>query len=374
MLAIVFIPLGVYLESQYPQQKPAEIAGLKLGDTVMPGTDVIDENKIRKVPVVSNIHYIIDYAEEGRFGELLEALLTGIVRTPIAKITGDNISRYGISTNYTGPGMLAVKANKLIVKAPDNFIWGYKTTYTYGVKTDNGLEILENNKTVKTVSYDDINNNSVPTQYKSADVIKKWYKDARKNETIGLEYSLTSFNDGRNTVVPSKIKEYFGQEVVDYMGDYQVSSPIMVYMHSYTESTISKSYTNLGSFPELNDAARSYNARAFAQAWNGTIVPPHTTISGKETVGFTSSRDPEAPGGSASHGMCPPSRVLRGIVTSAGLPRPYGITWAHNAIPFGIYFSDISVTNTADYPVRVEMWTTNSGYQIYGKLVKYSPN
>lgn len=364
------------MEAVYPAQTPQEITSMEIGDTVLPGTDVVDDSKIRNVPVILHPQYLVDYAQDKRYMDVLRAILTGTVQTPIAELTSGSVSRYGIAQGFEGPGMLLVENNTLVVAAPDNFIWGFKTPYSYAVKTDTGIKIVENNKTVKEISYDQINNDTFPHNYLAVSYIKRWYKNHDVGDKIAIDYGISQFSDGRNMVPPSKIVDYFGEDVKDYLENYPNASPIMVYMHDYNNITASSAVSYLGSYPQYGDIARAYNARQFAKAWNNTIIPPHTTSSGKETIGFESIADPEAPGGSATHGTCPPARALRAVVWDAGFPLPTGMTGEYHAVLFGFSPSTgIKVTNTGDYPVKIIMWTTGSGgsTMIYAKLIRFEP-
>lgn len=358
-------------------QEPQEITSMAIGDTVIAGMDVVDDSKIRKVPIISHLSYLAEYAKDSRFNELIESLLTGVVKTPISQITSGSVSRSGVAQGFEGPGMLTVSAGKLVVQSPNTFIWAFKTPYTYGVKTDKGLAIKENNKTIKVVSYDNINNNSVPHDYVSVSILKRWYLDADEDDKIAIDYGLSNFSDGRNNVTPSEIKKFFGESVVTYLENYPNGSPVMAYMHGYNSTKIASSVSYLGSYPALNDAKRAYNAKSFARAWNGTIIPPNTTSSGKETVGFTESTDPTAPGGAAAHGTCPPARALRAVAADAGFPLPTGMTWEYHAVLFGYNpATGIKVTNTGDNPVQIVMWTTGSATntKIYAMMIKLAPN
>ena len=377
LLAVVLTPLGMYMEGFYPPQKPEDITSMNIGDTVLPGMDVVDDGKIRKVPVLSHTEYLIDYAKDLRVIDIIDSVITGVVRTPIAQITSGSVSRYGVAQGFEGPGMLKVNAGKLVVQAPGNFIWGYKTPYTYGIKTKDGLKIVEGGKTLKTVAYDDISNDTVPHDYLSSNRTKRWYLKSDEGDKVALDYALSYFNDGRNMVSPSQIKKYFGESVQEYMENYPNGSPIMAYMHSYTEETSSSAVSFLGSYPQYDDSKRAFNARAFAASWNGTIIPPNTRSSGKETVRFTASRDPHAPGGYASHGSCPPARALRAVSSDAGFPLPSGMTWEYHAVLFGFNpATGIKVNNTGKYPVKIIMWTTGSGggTKIYARMVRLVPN
>lgn len=370
-------PFGNVMSNYYPLQGPTEIIDLKLGDTVVAGMDIVDDSKIRKVPVLYNPEYLVDYIKDMRFYDFIEAFITGTVKTPIGRITDDTISKYGTAQGFNGPGVLAIKENKLVVNPPSDFVYGYKTPYTFGVKTKDGLQIVEGKQVLKVVPYDQISNDTIPHDYVSANGVKKWFSGAGNGERITLGYAIANFNDGRNLITPENIKTFFGDGVINYMENYPSGLPILVYAGSVTEKVIGTGGDSLGSFPEYNDAIREHNSREFVKAWNGTIIPPHTTSSGKETVGFGRSPDPHAPGGWASHGVCPAARALRGAVSGAGFGLPTGLNWGEYAVNFGFSPAvDVKVTNTKDYPVKIVMWTEGSGpgMSIHAKVIGLIPN
>ncbi len=369
-------PLGNAMENYYPQQGPTEITALSVGDTVLPGTSVVDDKKIRKVPILYNPEYLVDYIKEVNFIDFIDALLTGTVKTPIGRITDKSISNSGIAQGFNGPGILVVKDEKLTVTPPGAFVYGYKLPYVFGIKTKDGLEIKEGTKTTKVVSSSQINNDTIPHDYIRVTSVKKWYNQAKIGERITLGYAISNFNDGRSLVTPENIKTFFGDDILTYMEHYPSGMPILVYMSPVTEKVIGSNGDSLGSFPEYNDAIREQNSRAFVEAWNGTIIPPHTTSSGKETVGFGRSTDPHAPGGWASHGVCPAARALRGSISQAGFGLPTGLTWGEYAVQFGFNPAvDVKVTNNRDYPVKIVMWTSGSGpgMSIHSKVIEYKP-
>lgn len=369
-------PFGNAIDDYYPVQGPTEITSLVLGDTVLSGMHVVDESKIRKVPLLYHPEYLLDYINEMKFNDFIDSLLTGTVKTPIGKITSNSISKNGTAQGFNGPGILAVTDNKLTITPPGTFVYGYKTPYTYGIKTKDGLEIKEGKNTIKTVPYDQINNDTVPHNYVTVTNIKKWFNNNGVGERIALDYAIARFNDGRNLVVPSNIKTFFGNDVVIYMKNYASGLPVLVYMGPVTEKVIGSNGDSLGSYPQYDDSIREQNSREFVEAWNGTIIPPHTTSSGKETVGFGRSPDPHAPGGWASHGVCPAARAMRGSVSQAGFGLPTGLTWGEYAVQFGFNpATDVRVTNNRDYPVKILMWTSGSGpgMSIHSKVVEYIP-
>jgi hypothetical protein len=375
LLAAAMYPFGNATADYYPPQEPTEITSLSLGDTVVSGMDVVDESKIRKVPLLYNPEYLMDYINDEKTADLIYALLTGTVKTPIRKITGSAISQYGIAQGFEGPGVLAIDENKLTVNPPGIFVYGYKSAYVFGVKTKEGLKIKEGTNTIKVVPYDQISNDTVPHAHVSARSIKKWFKNSGIGERITLDYAIINFNDGRNRVTPRNIQKFFGSDVVNYMKHYPAGSPVLVYARNVTKTVIGSNRDSLGSYPEFNDAIREHNAREFVEAWNGTIIPQHTTSPGKETVRFGRSPDPRAPKGWATHGACPPARVLRDAVTQAGFGLPVGLTWDKYAIPLGVNIIDIKVRNNRNYPVKILMWTSGTGPDmgIYAKVIAFMP-
>jgi hypothetical protein len=167
-----------------------------------------------------------------------------------------------------------------------------------------------------------------------------------------------------------------GMKTVDYANEYPTGSPILLYAGNYTEQAGEAYGTDLGSHPEYGDSIREVNARQFVDAWNGTVIPPQTSASGKDYVYFESASDAQAPGGSAAHGVCPSARALRSAVTSEGFDLPVGMCWDEDAVLFGYNpAQDITVFNNYSYPVKINMWTEGegTGMGIYSQIVRYVP-
>ncbi len=382
-VALIILIIGISyvgntIEGYVPPQNPQEITSISIGDTVVAGMDVIDDSKIRKVAFLYHPSYLNELFQTGNYLQAITGLLTGSIETPVSEFIGANISPQGIAQGFEGPGFLSVQGQQLVVTAPQTFVWGYKTVYTVGVKTANGLELRtggKNGKVVKVISESDINNDTIPHDYVSVNTTKKWYSNADTGDYITLDYSLTGFNDGRNQVTPENIKKFFGQGVVNYIKNYPLGSPIMAYNGSHTETTVASYSESLGSYPEYGDAARSYNARQFATGWNGTIIPPGTSSSGKLNIGYQPIADVNATstGGYATHGVCPAARSLRGAVTSLGLGLPSGMAWGELAVPYGVSPTEgIKVYNSMNYPIKIIMWTegSDSSTVIYTRIVK----
>ena len=375
IIICVMGPFSVLTVNDITDENLDDIAKLKVGSTVLNDTDVIEDSNIRRYPTVTNLGYVLEGITQINLIGVFLSLSTGTVNVPISQLVGEGISDSGIA-NVDGPGKLVIENKKISVKSPKNFLWGISVPYTYAVKTETGINIVENNKTTKTVSGNDINNNTVPHEFISSEEISDWYKKADLGDKLAIEFGLNYFNDGRNFLSPTEIKHFFGEEIYNYLSSYPLNSPILVYKHNYKEKPIQEFFSYLGSYPEYNDASRAYNAKQFVNAWNNTIIPPGTTSSG-QSIDFATSRDPKAPGGGASHGVCPPARALRASVLEQDFPLPIGMNLDHEAVRYGFNPSTgIKITNTGKYPVKIIMWTEGEGTSmvIYSRMIEIVPN
>ena len=368
-------PFSAITVNDVSDENIAEIVKLKTGSTVLKGTDVIEDSNIRRYPTVTNLDYLLDYIIQINILGLFLSISTGTVNIPISEFVEEGISDSGIA-NVDGPGALVVENNKVSVKVPNNFLWGTSTPYTYAVKTEDGLSIVENNKTIKSISEKDINNDTVPHDFLTLEDILTWHKKADIGDKLAIEYGLSNFSDERNSLSPTEVKYFFGEEIYDYIANRPLNVSTLVYAQNYKEKSGETFISYLGSYPEYDDSGRAYNAKQFANAWNNTIIPPGSTSSGK-AIEFTSSRDPKAPGGGASHGVCPPARALRAAILNQDFPLPTGMNWDFEAVLYGFNPSTgIKVTNTGDVPVKIVMWTEGEGTSIviYSKIVELVPN
>jgi hypothetical protein len=380
ILILIILTVGMFsfsntVNAYVPAQSPTEIASVNVGDTVYNGDNVVSSSKIRKVPVIYNPKYLIDDLKDNQYNDFLTAIATGSVETPINEITGSNISRSGNAIGYNGPGVVVVTSGKLDVEPPANFVWGIKTPYTTAVKTSTGINILTLNKTVKNVSAGDIGNSTVPTNYVTALALKQWYKNSQIGDSIGLDYSLTSFNDGRNMIKPNQIRTLLGNDTIKYMSEYPSGAPVMIYNSATHQNIIGSGNSVLGYYAEYDNSLREQNARTFVKGWNNTIVPPHTWATGKDDVSFTGVYDPTV-SGYPSHGACPPGRALRAAVMEAGCPLPSGMSSGYLSVTLNVNpSSEIKVYNPTNYPLKIVIWTVGSGtgMQIFAQAIQYTP-
>lgn len=376
-LVILLAVFNAVNSAPYTAQSVTDEYNLPIGQSMFENQSILGQRDPIQVPLIADVgflsHQLLAFDIQG----LLMSLSSGIVPFDFTTISSEGIDSYGNVVDVKGPGYLTFEGDKLAVKEPDNYVWGYSVPYKWLVKTENGVDVVENGTVIQSVPVDQIKDLDFSNDYYNNNTIVSWYNyDASNGSTFTLEKGMAGFSDGRNNISSDEVPHIFGQDVVDYAAEYPTGSPILLYSGNYTEQAGEVYGTSLGSHPEYGDSIREVNARQFVEAWNGTVIPPNSTSSGKDYVYFESASDASAPGGSASHGVCPSARALRAAVTSEGFDLPVGMTWDEDAVLFGFNpAQDITVTNNHDYPVMIKMWTEGSGtgMGIYGQIIRYVP-
>ena len=377
VLSALFIVFNAVNGTPYTAQSVTEDYNLPIGQSMFENQSILGQRSQIELPLLSHAGFLTHQILALDIQGILKSLSTGIVPFDFSTVSSEGIDSYGNVVDVEGPGFLTFEGDKLAVKSPDNYVWGYSAPYKWLVKTANGVDVVENGTVIKSVPVDDIKNLEFSNEYYNNDTIVSWYNyDASEGSIFTLEKGMVGFSDGRNNISSSDVPVIFGQDVVDYAAEYPTGSPILLYSGNYSEQAGEVYGTSLGSHPEYGDSIREVNARQFVEAWNGTVIPPNSTSSGKDYVYFESATDASAPGGSAAHGVCPSARALRAAVTAEGFDLPTGMTWDENAVLFGFNPArDITVTNNHDYPVMIKMWTEGegTGMGVYGQVVRYIP-
>ena len=167
---------------------------------------------------------------------MLISLTTGAVPFDFTTVSGEGIDSYGRAEGIEGPGYLTFEGDKLSVKGPDTYVWGYSAPYKLLCKTDTGVDVIEGDKVIQSVPVDQIKNLNYSNDYYNNDTIVSWYNyDASVGSTFTLEKGMVGFSDGRSDISSDEVPFVFGQDVVDYAAEYPTGSPILLYMGNYTE-------------------------------------------------------------------------------------------------------------------------------------------
>lgn len=379
-LLLITVLISGVMASSYTTNNNQTTLMFHNGSTVQSGDTLLDPANMQKVPLAADISNIIRPLTKYQILTTYLSLITGTAPKDIIKDSTYIEGNGEISDDLKGPGTVIIdKDNRVSVKPADQMVWGYKIPYILAFKDGNSIILKANNQTIKTLSYSEINNDSVPTDFVSASALKTWLNStADDGDNITLDYGLGYFNDNRSAVYGKEnITKYFGENTYNYMRNYTQSAPVLVYEHNATETEISNATSTVESLAGYPTEIRAENAREFARGWNGTIIPPHTSAHGKDNVTFTSIAEAEAASGSATHGVCPAGRSLRDAVMKVGSPLPVGMSAGDEAILYEYLPTiDVSVTNTRDYPIKIIMWSEGEGgaTQIFTKIYELKDN
>ncbi|MBR2557635.1 MAG: hypothetical protein IKE95_04615 [Methanobrevibacter sp.] len=383
VLALFFICVLLFAFSfvgstPYTGQSVADTYGISVGQSIFEGDSVLGQNNPIEVPLISNAGFIFHQIQCLDIKGLMVTLTTGVVPFDFSSVSSEGIDSYGNAIDIDGPGYIALEGDKLAVKGPDTYVWGYSAPYKVITKTENGVDVVENGTVVQSIPAEKIKEQNWTNGHYNISHIQYWYNnEATVGSNYTLEKGIVSISDNRSDISSKDIPIIFGDDVSKYVENYPLGTPIVLYMGNTTQTDGEQYGTNLGSHPEYGDSVREFNARQFVEAWNGTVIPPNSQGNGHDYVSFGSAADENAPGGSAAHGVCPPARALRGAVLAEGFDMPIGMTGDENAVLYGYNpASDIKVTNNHDYPIRIDMWTEGSGtgMAIYAKIVRFVPN
>lgn len=349
------------------------------GSTVVAGDYLINRETIRKVPLASNPENMLRPIKNRDIETVATSLLTGAAPRDVVRNNSYIIADGHISSNLQGPGKVIIDSDgKISVLAPTTMIWGYKIPYTTAVKSGDSIKLVQNNTTIKTVQANEINNNTVPSDYVSTKSLQSWFNSSKDGDNITVDYYLGNFNDNRSNVYGKEnITNEFGNDTYAYMRNYTSGAPVLVYDHNASETNVSSAVSTVRYLSGYPTEVRAANAKEFADGWNNTIIPPHSSAHGKENVTFTAIAESEASSGSATHGVCPSGRSLRDAVVALGDPIPIGMTSGDEAILYEYRPTiDVAVTNNGDYPIKIVMWSTGESgdTQIYTTIYELKDN
>ena len=364
--------------AQYDAHSVVDTYNITIGESLFDGDSILGVHDPIEIPFLSNMGFITHQLFALDIKGMAMTLSTGVVPFDFTTVSSEGIDSYGNAKDIEGPGYLTYEGDKLAVKGPDNYVWAYSVPSKVLTKTSSGVDIVEDGKVIKSVPTNEIKHLNFTSDYYDNTTIVNWFNyDADIGSNFTLDKGMADFSDGRNDISASDVPRIFGQDVVDYAASYPTGSPILLYSGNYTEQAGDVHGTSLGSHPEYGDSSREVNARQFVEAWNGTIIPPNSTSSGKDYIYFATVSDSASPGGSASHGVCPSARAMREAVLAEGFAMPVGMTGDEDAVLYGYNpASGIYVTNTHDYPIKISMWTEGSGtgMGIYCQIIRYIPN
>ena len=243
------------------------------GSTVVSGDLLIDTQNMKKVPLFAEPGNILRPIKNRDFSTAYMSLITGAAPKDVIKNNSYITANGRISSKLDGPAKVNIDENgKVSLNAPKSMIWGYKLPYTVAVKNGDSINLVQNNKTIKTLKESEINNDTVPTDFVSANSLKTWFETANDGNNVTVDYYLGNFNDNRTGVYGEKnISHLFGNDTYTYMRNYTAYAPVLVYEHNATENEISNATSTVRDLAGYPTQVRAANAKEFANGWYYSI-------------------------------------------------------------------------------------------------------
>ena len=127
----------------YTGQSIAETYNLSVGQSVFNGDSILGQNRTIELPFLSNVGFIGHQLLAFDLHGILMSLSTGVVPFDFATVSSEGIDSYGRATGIEGPGYLTFEGDKLAVKGPDTYVWGYSAPSKVLTKTSNGVDVVD---------------------------------------------------------------------------------------------------------------------------------------------------------------------------------------------------------------------------------------
>ena len=122
------------------------------GSTVVSGDLLIDTQNMKKVPLFAEPGNILRPIKNRDFSTAYMSLITGAAPKDVIKNNSYITANGRISSKLDGPAKVNIDENgKVSLNAPKSMIWGYKLPYTVAVKNGDSINLVQNNKTIKTL-------------------------------------------------------------------------------------------------------------------------------------------------------------------------------------------------------------------------------
>ena len=134
--------------TSYTGQSVAEEYHLPIGQSIFENQSILVLNDPIVLPIVSNMGFLTHQIKVFDLNGILTSLATGVVPFDFSTISSVGIDSYGNAKDITGPGYLTFEGNKLAVKGPNNYVWGYSAPYKVLTKTANGVDVVENGNVI----------------------------------------------------------------------------------------------------------------------------------------------------------------------------------------------------------------------------------
>ena len=131
VLCALFVVFNAVNSAPYTAQSVTEDYDLPIGQSMFENQSILGQRDQIEVPLLSNLGFLTHQLLAFDIHGILMSLATGVVPFDFTTVSSEGIDSYGHVVDVDGPGFLTFEGDKLAVKSPDNYVWGYSAPYKW---------------------------------------------------------------------------------------------------------------------------------------------------------------------------------------------------------------------------------------------------
>ena len=136
LVCILLFAFSFVNSAPYTGQSVADTYNISVGQSMFDGDSILGHNRTIEVSLLNNFGFLSHQLLALDFQGILMSLSTGVVPFDFTSVSGEGIDSYGNAKGIDGPGYLTYEGDKLAVKNPDHYVWGYSAPYKLLCKTE----------------------------------------------------------------------------------------------------------------------------------------------------------------------------------------------------------------------------------------------
>ena len=129
LACVLLFAFSFVSSTSYTGQSVADEYNISVGQSIFEGQSIVGINKTIEVPLLNNFGFIAHQIMAFDLQGILMTLSTGVVPFDFNSVSSEGIDSYGNAKDIEGPGYLTYEGDKLAVRGPDTYVWGYSAPY-----------------------------------------------------------------------------------------------------------------------------------------------------------------------------------------------------------------------------------------------------
>ena len=174
-ICILLFAFSFVNSTKYTGQSITDAYDLPIGQSMFEGDSILGQRDPIVLPLLGNLNFLSHEFRALDIKDIFMTLETGVVQFDFTTVSSEGIDAYGNVVNVDGPGYLTLEGDKLAVKEPETYVWGYSAPYKYLTKTSAGVDVVENGTVVDSIPEDKIKDYEFSNDYFNTSNVRYWY-------------------------------------------------------------------------------------------------------------------------------------------------------------------------------------------------------